>query len=67
METEQIEVIKDMLKKAYPWESSVTGYKFDPLYCGEYEGKLVFFLDRVPPKAFPDSPMYVGYPCSPNE
>ena len=22
----------------------------------------MFFLDRVPPKAFPDSPMYVGYP-----
>ena len=62
MDAEYIEAIKDMLKKAYPWESSVTGYKFDPLYCGEYEGKLVFFLDRVPPKAFPDSPMYVGYP-----
>ena len=31
METEQIEVIKDMLKKAYPWESSVTGYKFGSL------------------------------------
>ena len=62
MDAEQIEAIKDMLEKAYPWESSVTGYKYDPQYCGEYEGKLVFHLDRVPPKAFPDSPMYVGYP-----
>ena len=34
MDAEQIEAIKDMLEKAYPWESSVTGYKYDPQYCG---------------------------------
>ncbi|HIX57923.1 MAG TPA: hypothetical protein H9850_10710 [Candidatus Anaerobiospirillum pullistercoris] len=62
MNDDPIALIAGKIRNFYPWESSVTGYKFDPLYCGEYEGKLVFFLDRVPPKAFPDSPMYVGYP-----
>lgn len=62
MDDDAIATIAYKIKKSYPWESSVTGYKYDPQYCGEYEGKLVFHLDRVPPKAFPDSPMYVGYP-----
>ena len=62
MDAEQIEAIKDMLEKAFPRPSTVSGYKYDPQYCGEYEGKLVFYLNRVPPKACPDSPMYVGYP-----
>ena len=62
MDAEYIEAIKDMLKKAFPRPSTVSGYTYDPQYCGEYEDKLVFFLDRVPPKACPDSPMYVGYP-----
>lgn len=62
MNDDPIAIIASKLKKAFPRPSTVSGYTYDPQYCGEYEGKLVFFLDRVPPKACPDSPMYVGYP-----
>ena len=62
MDAEPIKSIQDFLRRRYPEDGSVTGYKFEPHYCGEYEDKLVFFLDIMPPKALPDSPMYVGYP-----
>lgn len=62
MNDDPIAIIASKLKKAFPRPSTVSGYTYDPQYCGEYEGKLVFHLARVPPKACPDSPMYVGYP-----
>ena len=62
MDAEQIKAIQDFVKRSYPDDGSVTGYRFEPHYCGEYEGKLVFFLENMPPKLCPDSPMYVGSP-----
>ena len=62
MDAEPIKAIQDLIRRRYPEDGSVTGYKFEPHYCGEYEDKLVFFLDIMPPKALPDSPMYVGHP-----
>ena len=62
MDAEQIKAIQDFVKRRYPEDGSVTGYKFEPHYCGEYEDKLVFFLAIMPPKSCPDSRMLVGYP-----
>ena len=62
MDAEPIKAIQDLIRRRYPENGSVTGYEFEPHYCGEYEGKLVFFLENMPPKVCPDSPMYVGSP-----
>ena len=62
MSAEKIKAIQDFLRGRYHDDGSVTGYRFEPHYCGEYEGKLVFFLEHMPPKSCPDSRMYVGYP-----
>ena len=62
MDAEPIKTIQDLIKRRYPDDGSVTGYRFEPHYCGEYEGKLVFVLKNMPPKLCPDSPMYVGSP-----
>ena len=62
MDAKPIKAIKDIIRKTYPDDGTVTGYKYEPQYCGTYEGKLVFHLDYMLPKKFPDSPMYVGYP-----
>ena len=62
MDAEPIKAIQDFVKRRYPDDGSVTGYKFEPHYCGEFEGKLVFFLSFMPPKSCPDSRMLVGYP-----
>ena len=62
MDAEPIKGIQDLIRRRYPEDGSVTGYEFEPHYCGEYEGKLVFFLENMPPKLCPDSPMYVGSP-----
>ena len=43
MDAEPIKAIQDFVKRSYPDDGSVTGYKFEPHYCGEFEGKLVFF------------------------
>ena len=44
MDAEPIKAIQDFVKRSYPDDGSVTGYKFEPHYCGEFEGKLVFFF-----------------------
>lgn len=62
MSDEQIEFIKNIIRGAYPEEDSVTGYRYEPRYCGKYEGKLIFRLTCMPPKECPDSRMYVGWP-----
>ena len=62
MDAEPIKAIQDLIRRRYPDDGSVTGYKFEPHYCGEFEGKLVFFLSFMPPKSCPDSRMLVGYP-----
>ena len=62
MDAEPIKAIQDLIRRRYHDDGSVTGYRFEPHYCGEYEGKLVFFLEHMPPKSCPDSRMYVGYP-----
>ena len=62
MDAERIKAIQDFVKRSYPDDGSVTGYKFEPHYCGEFEGKLVFFRSFMPPKSCPDSRMVVGYP-----
>ena len=55
MDAEPIKAIQDLIRRRYPDDGSVTGYKFEPHYCGEFEGKLVFFLSfinycrRIPP------------------
>ena len=53
MDAKPIKAIKDIIRKTYPDDGTVTGYKYEPQYCGTYEGKLVFHLDYMPPKKFP--------------